>query len=111
MSTIDESSSFTAYKFSDDEILQAISFTTLQRQHLQNERARMAEAKIRLPYDPANPTQFVFEHEWHRGWIECLDYLIGLSDDFNIRLQERLAQEAEAQKEAELQSNNPDLQS
>lgn len=70
---------FTRYEFTEDEAKQAVNFTELQRQFIQNEIAIAAESKIALTFDPLNPVSFAQQEAELSGKIGVLSYLLELS--------------------------------
>lgn len=82
MGTLRESK-FALYDFSEVEEQAATSFSSLQREHLINERTRWLQLKMGIRFDPSSvqaQQEFVLEHEYHRGAIEALDHLLALSE-------------------------------
>mgnify|MGYP007071573929 CR=1 FL=1 len=80
MAQLDPSNPFQAWKLSEQEILQGSIFSNLQKQCLQNERAKLAAERINLKFDPANPQEFIQQDAELQGKIGLLGYLIDLSD-------------------------------
>lgn len=81
---------FIAYDFSDEELAIAGVFTEMQEKYLRTELSSIAAEKLALSYDPLNPQMFAFEHEYLRGKLEGLTYLLNRSDDMKSQLQQAL---------------------
>lgn len=74
------SNSFSTYELTDKEALQSAIFTTLQLQNLQNQLANAAEEKLRLDFDPNNPSRFIQQEASLRGQMDILTFLIEASE-------------------------------
>lgn len=73
-------SSFTRYNLTEGEYQQAVQLTTLQKQHLQNLLADVAEEKINLTFDPTNPLSFAQQEADLTGKISILRHILDLSE-------------------------------
>lgn len=93
-----QDTSFTSYSFTDQEVVVAGTFTELQLQYLLTERSIRAETKLRIAYNPSSPEQFAFEHEYLRGAIEVLDFILARHDDLQEQGRELLRQQTENQQ-------------
>ena len=71
--------SFTAYQLTDEEVLAGSVFTIAQREVLQNLLSVNAEERLTLEYDVTNPTTFIQQDAYKRGWIDCLKYILDTS--------------------------------
>lgn len=69
-------SMFTRYDFSEQEIKQAQQLPELLTMYLENLRAEIAERKVALTYDPANPLRFTQAEAEHQGQILLLTALL-----------------------------------
>lgn len=74
---------FSTFHLTEEQQLQSAILTDLQRCHLQNQLAAIAEEKIRLEYDPANPETFIQQEAYKRGQLDILSYLLELSETAN----------------------------
>lgn len=75
---------FSAWKFTEEEFLQASVFTDLQRMYIQTELAMSAMRKQRLVIDPkvANPELlYSLQHAEEAGYQNAMRWLLGLSAD------------------------------
>lgn len=93
-------SSFTMYEFTDEELLQAITFSELQEKYLQTVLAMCMTDKMTVAVniksnDPVK--EFMFEHEYLRGGIEQIKLLLGSSADNKARLKDFLEKQKESQ--------------
>lgn len=86
MSIVNSSSSFISYTLTEDELLFGSVFSLGQKQCIQNQISNLAEQKITLRYDPANPMMFVQQDAELQGQIIALKYLITLSDSAEQQL-------------------------
>lgn len=77
---VETPTSFTLYELTEEESLQGAIFTILQKQVIQNQRAACAEEKIRLEFDPANPSVFIQQEASLKGQLVILDFLLESSD-------------------------------
>lgn len=78
--------SFTSYDFTDKEQLEGMLLTSLQKQVIQNERARIAEEKLALEFDPAEPNLFLQAEAYKRGQLELIAWLLASSDAAELAL-------------------------
>lgn len=92
---------FIAYEFTIEEYPVAVVFTDLQEKHIRTELATATTEKMALAYDPTDPTRFVFEHEYLRGRMEILAYLLRLSDDNKEQAQATIEAQIASQQEME----------
>lgn len=81
---------FVAFDFTDEELAIAAVFTEFQEKYLKTELSAVATEKLALSYDPKNPEQFKFEHEYLRGKLEQMTYLLNRSEDLKSKMQEAL---------------------
>jgi len=77
---------FTTYEFTDKEELQGQILTTLQKQNIQNQRARVAEEKLALDFDTSKPEVFTQQEAYKRGQLEVLTWLLEASDAAELAL-------------------------
>lgn len=94
---IPKESPFTAYSFTDAEEIQAVVFTDLQLKHLQSELAIVATEKINLAFTPENPISFQMEHEYLRGKLEILGYIISVHEKTVSEVARALREQQEGQ--------------
>lgn len=79
---------FTNYIFSDpNEEATSTVFSDLNYQHLRNQLAMIAQDKINLQYDPDDPNRFSMEHEYLRGSMNAIKYLLTLHEVGKTKLQ------------------------
>lgn len=71
---------FTTFALTDRETLQGQILSLPQKMFIQNERARLAEEKLVLEFDPEHPLLFQQAESYKRGQLEILTYLLELSD-------------------------------
>lgn len=90
--------SFTRYQFTDNEMSIAAVFTDMQLAYLMTERAVAAEEKLRISFDFEQPDRFRLEHEYLRGKIEMLDYILSVHDTYKEAQRELMKRQAEMQK-------------
>lgn len=100
---------FQAYEFTEDELIVASTFTELQTRYLQTELSLAATAKVNLSALREDQTSvdletFRLAHEYERGKMDMLHYLLGVSEDRITRLQETLAESV-----AKQQADSPEL--
>lgn len=76
-------SDFTLTEFTKEEFPSAVVFSELQIAHIKNEIATAALEKLQIAFNPLSTSreQFQMEHEYYRGKIEGLRYLITLHED------------------------------
>lgn len=67
---------FTTYEFTEEELVSAATFTTMQRMYLQTLRAGAAQELAALDYDPLNPIQFAQMHASLKGQLQAYDHLL-----------------------------------
>lgn len=94
--------SLVRYEFSEAEAPLAYVFTDLQEKHIKTEIAIIVEEKMKLavPVSDPNATQrFLQEHEYLRGKIEILTYLLVVSEQQKIEAVERLRDQIESQNQ------------
>lgn len=86
MATVDTVTSvFLKYSLTKDEQIHGTIFTQTQLQYMQNERAKIAEQKIALEFDPLNPVLFAQTEALLKGQLEVYTFLIEQSE-FNARV-------------------------
>lgn len=89
---------FTAYSFTDDELVVASVFTDAQYALLLTDRSLVAAKKLALPFDPANPQTFTLEHEYLRGQLEALSYILERHEGCLLSTANLLRQMADSQQ-------------
>ena len=67
---------FASYEFTEEEQRQALQYTTLQKQHLQNEIAGYAVDKNNLEPNPENYSKYLQQEAYLRGKMDALIYLL-----------------------------------
>lgn len=80
---------FTAFEFTKDEYPLAVTFTELQVQHLQSERAQVAMQELAVEVDPDNHVKSQLEAMYFRGWRACITYLLQLHDTQRVEAENR----------------------
>ncbi len=70
---------FSAYHLTDQEALQGSILTVTQLQVIQNQLARVAEEKLALDFDPANPITYAQQEAYMKGQMDLLLYIIDSS--------------------------------
>jgi hypothetical protein len=81
MAFLNHDNPFQAWTMSQDEAIQSRIFTTLQKQHIQNQIAQLAAERISLKIDPLNIQAFMQRDAELQGQIGILQYLLTLSVD------------------------------
>lgn len=80
MAQLDETE-FTAWKFTNDELLEACVFTELQEKYIQTEIARYAQQQITATAEGIpSPEEFIRAHEYRRGLMGSLRYILEMSN-------------------------------
>lgn len=98
MSTPDENT-FSSYNFDADEYHLAATYTELQRQHIQNQLSMYALQKMHISAeDYPEPEVFIRNHEYHRGLIDGMRFLLELDNSLKGAAIERM-------KDAELRQH------
>jgi hypothetical protein len=77
---------FTTYDLSTTDQLQGQVLTELQEACLQNELAALAEEKLNLKYDTANPLTYLQREAELQGQIGLVTYLVELSKQAKLAL-------------------------
>lgn len=67
---------FTAWDFTDQELIEVIKFNPQQRQFLQTLLSDTACTKLAEEYDPLNPIKFAQKESYTRGQMDILNYLL-----------------------------------
>lgn len=76
---------FTAWEFTDEEFLEAACFSELQIKFIQTEMARYAQQQINATVESTDPFEFAKAHEYRRGLIGSLKYLLEMSKSLELR--------------------------
>lgn len=98
MATAKESS-FTVYEFTTEEYGSAVTYTDLQLKHLQNQLAHYSEQKIAISAETfENPEMFVRAHEYHRGLVDAMRFIVELHNAYNSEIRESMEQAAARQE-------------
>lgn len=87
---------YTSWTFSQEEEVMAVVLTDMQYKHIQTQIADAADAKAILAYDTAIPNsinEFLRAHEYNRGRIEILQFLLELSDTKKAELESLLKEQ------------------
>ncbi len=71
---------FTSYALTDQEQLVGCVLSSLQEQVIQTRLAEVAEAKLTLEYDVANPTTFIQQEAYKAGELAALNYILEMSE-------------------------------
>jgi hypothetical protein len=99
MAKPDLNSLFTRYNFdSEEELLVASTLTDLQRKYIQSELSIVAEKKMRIALTPGQEDMFIKEHEYMRGSMDILQYLLQTSDDNQNAVIAAMQEAAETQQ-------------
>lgn len=77
---------FTSYEMTDKEQIESLILTTLQKQQIQTHRAQLAEKKLALEFDPAEPQLFMQQEAYTRGQLDLLTYMLEASEAAEIAL-------------------------
>ena len=100
MSTVEENV-FSSYDFSNDEYLLGATYSDLQRQHIQNQLSMYAQQKLSISAeDYPSPEIFIRNHEYHRGLIDGMRFLLELDHSLKEAAIEKM-KEAEMQQQLE----------
>jgi len=84
-----EETEYTTYIFADViETANAAYLSELNRLHVQNCLAGYARDKVNLPYNPVEPHSFTMAHEYMRGAMEALKYLLATHEAARTSIQE-----------------------
>ena len=81
--------SFSSYDLTEEETLQGSILTLTQQQLIQNYRSVLAEEKLALEYDPANPQIFLQREAGLAGQLAALNYLLDMSESARLALLQR----------------------
>lgn len=73
---------FTKFILTDEEELAGVTFSTEQRMYMQNIIAHAAEEKVRMTFDPANPSAFMQREAELQGTILTLTDLLNKSGEY-----------------------------
>lgn len=73
---------FTKFILTDEEELAAVTFSTEQRMYMQNIIAGAAEEKVRLTFNPANPSAFMQREAELQGCILTLTSLLEKEQEY-----------------------------
>jgi len=71
---------FSSYSLTEEETLQGSILTITQQQVIQNRLAVVAEERLHLTYDVANPTAFLQAEAYKKGELDALRYILDVSD-------------------------------
>jgi hypothetical protein len=85
MATVKQNT-FTSYDFTDRELLSGSVLTGEQKNVIQNELATIAESRLAIDYDPANPLAFVQQEAFLKGQISILRVMLIRSDECEMQL-------------------------
>lgn len=77
---------FSSWKMSDEETLQASVLSPLQEQLIQNDMAQIAETILALEYDPSNPVKFAQDDAHQKGQLAAYRFLLTRSEESKIQL-------------------------
>jgi len=75
-----EDNIFDSYEFdNNEEYLLAATYTSLQRQHIQNQLSMYVQQKLHISAeDYSQPEVFIRNQEYHRGLIDAMKFLLEL---------------------------------
>lgn len=79
------SSSFTRWKLTPEEQLSGSQLSSLQVAVIQNQICDLAEERISLQFDQANPSAFMQRDAELQGQIGILKYLLALNEDVRVQ--------------------------
>lgn len=102
MSTTEENT-FSSYEFSHDEYVLAATYSELQRQHIQNQLSMYAQQKLAISAeDYPSPEVFIRNHEYHRGLIDGMRFLLELDHSLkDLAIEKMKTAELQQQREEE----------
>jgi hypothetical protein len=90
---------FNSYTFSEEELPLATTFSELQLAHIQSEIAKWAIQKNNLAPAPGiSDDFFIRSHEYHRGAMDALIFLVSTHEQMNELLAD-MARRHQAQQE------------
>lgn len=67
---------FSSFALSADEQKAGQTLTSLNVAVLQNQRSSIAEEKLALAFDPANPQAFMQQEAYLKGQLDILNYIL-----------------------------------
>lgn len=89
-------SQFSAFSFSEEELLSASILSPIQIQLIQTDMAQIAENILALEYDPLNPQSFVQNDAHLKGQLASLKYLLLRSEESEYQLKMRTSSTSQA---------------
>lgn len=87
-----KASQFSAYAFTEEELLQASILSPTQIQLIQTDMAQIAENILALEFDPNYPQKFVQNDAHLKGQLAAYRYLLLRSEESVIQLKMRNSQ-------------------
>ena len=97
-----EAIDFTSYSFTQEEYIIAATYTEEQLKHLQSTLAKFAVGKISLSAETyENPEMFVRAHEYNRGLMDGIRFLLELHNSLKDEALEYRKQQALKQRDTE----------
>lgn len=84
-----KTNTFTAYEFSDRELLSGSILSGEQKNVIQNELANIAEQRLNIDYDPEKPLAFVQQEAFLKGQISILRVMLLRSEECEMQLRHR----------------------
>lgn len=67
---------FSAFDFSEQELIEAVKFSPTQRQFFQTQLSEVAMSKLAEEFDSLNPVKFAQRESYSRGQMDILNYLL-----------------------------------
>ena len=95
---------FTAWEFTEEELLEAACFNDLQTKYLQTEMSRYAQQQINATVESTDPFEFAKAHEYRRGLIGSIKYLLEMSKSLELQRNAMIEQRI-----AKQQADNPNI--
>lgn len=77
---------FTSYELTEKEQLEGMILSSLQKQVLQNERAQIAEEKLNLDFNPAEPDSFIQADAFKKGQLAVIAWQLASSEAAELAL-------------------------
>ena len=99
---------FDQYEFDDNEYALAVIFSDLNLMHIKTELGIAMERKMNIIMDPdaTDPhDKFIKEHEFSRGYVASLQYLIELHETTQTELMRRLKEASAVEQQFQSQFN------
>ena len=85
---VPKQSTFSAYEFTDEVLLNASILNHLQKCKIQTELSGIAEQQLALTFDPEHPGEFTQQHAFLTGQLSIYRTLLEASDSAEKALQQ-----------------------